>query len=346
MSNQHDIGQLFELDGVDDVRDVRGQADGGRRQVHPTADGWSYREAVLVGEVRVRNQLCVMIGFVTYGKQPDLTADDSPVLNLLLTRGLAARAVRWDDPDVRWEDFRVLVLRSTWDYHLRPREFVDWLEMISSADIALWNPAPLVRWNMHKRYLRELAARGVLIADTEWLARADPRPLSAIMRHRGWANAIVKPAISASATNTWLTSGDTLADDQRYRGLVERCDALVQEVIPQIPAAGEWSLVFLGGDFSHATLKRPRPGDFRVQVELGGSANPAVASAELLRSAAAVAELIPKPWLYARIDGVETPRGFMLMEVECIEPDLFLRHSPGAHERFANAISAVLAKTD
>ncbi len=284
-----------------------------------------------------------MIGLVTYAKQPLLTADDRPVLDLLVARGVAAQAVRWDDPDVRWADFRALVLRSTWDYHLRPREFVDWLEMISAADIALWNPAPVVRWNLHKRYLRELAGRGVLIPATEWLSRADPRPLSAIMRHRGWTKAIVKPAISASATDTWLTSGDTLADDQRYRESMERADVLVQEVIPQIAEAGEWSLVFLGGEFSHASLKRPRAGDFRVQVELGGSADPAVASAELVRSAAAVAELIPKPWLYARIDGVETPRGFMLMEIECIEPDLFLRHSPGAHERFADAISVVLA---
>ena len=282
-----------------------------------------------------------MIGLVSYARVPELTEDDRPVLELLRAQGIDARSAVWDDPDEQWEDFRALVLRSTWDYHLRPREFVDWLELIAAADVACWNPPALVRWNMHKRYLRELGARGVLLPATEWVARADARPLSAILRTRGWPFAIVKPAISASATETWRTTDDPLADDRRYRALVERCDLLVQEVVPEVAADGEWSLVFLDGGFSHAMIKRPRTGDFRVQLEHGGSADPAPAAPHLIAAALQVAGMIPGPWLYARIDGVATPRGFMLMEVECIEPHLFLADAPGAHERFTAAILRV-----
>jgi hypothetical protein len=279
-----------------------------------------------------------MIGLVSYAKCPELTDDDRPVLDLLRAHGIDARSTVWDDPDEQWEDFRGLVLRSTWDYHLRPREFVDWLEMIATADVACWNPPELVRWNMHKRYLREVEARGVRIPETEWVGRADDRPLSSVLRARGWPHAIVKPAISASATETWKTTGDSLADDRRYRDLVERCDLLVQGVVPEVAREGEWSLVFLGGTFSHAMIKRPRSGDFRVQLEHGGSADPAIASPHLIEAAERVAAMIPHPWLYARIDGVATARGFMLMEIECIEPHLFLTDAPGAHDRFAAAI--------
>ena len=281
-----------------------------------------------------------MIGLVTYEKYPDLTDDDRPLIDELAELRLRAIPVRWDDPSARWEDFQALVLRSSWDYHLRADEFVAWLTAIERARVPLWNPAPLVRWNMHKRYLRDLEAAGIPVPQTEWLARAEARPLPALMAQRGWKEAIIKPAISASATDTWRTTGDVRADDRRFRELLDRCDLLVQEVVPEVMSAGEWSLIFIDGAYSHAAIKRPRSGDFRVQTELGGTAKPARPTAAIVAAGMAITRHIPGDWLFARIDGVVTARGFLLMEVECIEPLLFFAQEPAARTRFARALKA------
>ena len=278
------------------------------------------------------------IGFATSAAYPSLTDDDRPLLDLLRDRGATASAAVWDDPSIPWASFDAVVLRSTWDYHLRVGEFETWLHALDAAGVRLWNPTALVRWNMHKRYLRELGERGIQVPPTEWVSRGDPRPLASVLRGRGWSDAVVKPAISASATETWHTTPEVRADGARYARLVSERDVLVQLAVPEIRSAGEWSLVFIAGAFSHATVKRPRPGDFRVQVEHGGSVDPASAPAAVVDAGRAIADALERPWLYARVDGVATAGGFVLMEVECIEPHLFLAHAPGAHERFAQAL--------
>jgi len=280
-----------------------------------------------------------MIGLVTYAQQPALTDDDRPLVGALKQRGVEAVPVLWDDPALALKRFDALVLRSTWDYHLRVPEFEGWLTRVEAAGVALWNPVPLIRWNMHKRYLRELGDAGALIPRTQWLTNGAAVRLRDVMDSEGWSEAIVKPAISASATDTWRARADEPEDAERFDALLQRSDMLVQEIIGEVASVGEWSLMFIGGAFSHATLKRPRAGDFRVQTEFGGSAVPASASAEAMATGAAVLSHLPQAPLYARIDGVVTSRGFMLMEAECIEPVLFFTHAEGSHERFAAAVA-------
>jgi glutathione synthase/RimK-type ligase-like ATP-grasp enzyme len=280
-----------------------------------------------------------MIGFVTYAKAPHLTDDDRPLIAELAKLGVASRPVRWDDQAENWAEYDTLVLRSPWDYHLRPVEFVAWLDTIESAGVQLWNPYSVVRWNMHKRYLRDLEAKGVLIAETEWVARAEPPPLSAVLARRGWTDAIIKPAISASATDTWRTSRDPVADGIRYRELVERADVLVQRTVAEVAAVGEWSLMFIDSEYSHGVIKRPAAGDFRVQTEMGGTAALAEPPRAVIAAAEAIVAMLPEPCLYTRIDGVETARGFMLMEVEAIEPLLFFAFAPEACASMAQALA-------
>lgn len=284
-----------------------------------------------------------MIGLVTYPKYRRLTDDDRPLIGELGALGLEAAPVVWGDSTIRWRDFRALVLRSCWDYHLRPMEFRAWLDDVERLGVALWNPAPLVRWNMHKGYLRDLASRGVPVPDTEWLRAGDGVTLTAVLDMHGWTEAIVKPAISASATDTWRTTRDLAADEKRFAEQLRRADLLVQAVIPEVASSGEWSLMFIDGEFSHAMLKRPSPGDFRVQAEHGGTAVPATAPDDMVAAGARVMENLPGPVLFARIDGVVTARGWTLMEAECIEPVLFLSQSAGAHARFARALARKLA---
>jgi glutathione synthase/RimK-type ligase-like ATP-grasp enzyme len=154
---------------------------------------------------------------------------------------------------------------------------------------------------------------------------------------------VVKPLVSASAWRTFVTeTGTAVVDERAWRELLGGSDGMVQEFIPEVQTAGEWSLIFFGGAFSHAVLKRPRAGDFRVQAELGGTAVLAEPPGALLDGARKVLALVEEPLLFARVDGVERNGGFLLMELELIEPQLFLGADVGAPARFADAIVAVL----
>lgn len=234
--------------------------------------------------------------------------------------------------------FDAVIVRSVWDYHLRPAEFLGWVETLERAGTLLLNPPSVLRWNHHKSYLRELAARGVATVPTVWLERRADANLAGLLAGHGWTEAVVKPAISASAHETWLTSparGE--ADQARFRSLLRAGDALVQPVVPEVRSTGEWSLIFLGGEWSHAMLKRPRDGDFRVQEELGGSAELRRPSAFLVEQARQALAAAPRPCLYARVDGVERDGRLVVMELELIEPVLYFGACPGAADRFAGA---------
>jgi hypothetical protein len=122
------------------------------------------------------------------------------------------------------------------------------------------------------------------------------------------------------------------------RRLLADGDVLVQRFLPEVQGEGEWSFVFFAGEFSHAVLKRPALGDFRVQEELGGSVVAAGPAPSLVRDAERFASHVPGPWAYARIDGVVADGKLTLMEIELIEPQLFLSRHPMAAVRMADAV--------
>ena len=174
---------------------------------------------------------------------------------------------------------------------------------------------------------------------TAWLSRATPADLHALLEVRGWREAVVKPAVSASAHGTWRTSLDRAREDQpRLDELLSHAEVLVQPLAPEVARDGEWSFVFFGGEYSHAVLKRPAAGDFRVQKELGGSEAALEPPPAMLAQARAVTAHIPGSWLYARVDGIDRGGVLTLFELELIEPVLFLGMDAGAPRRLANAI--------
>jgi glutathione synthase/RimK-type ligase-like ATP-grasp enzyme len=277
------------------------------------------------------------LAFATWRGLPELTADDRLAAEALRRRGATVHPLLWDAPGVDGAGFDAVIVRSVWDYHLRPVEFLAWVERLERAGTLLLNPPAVLRWNHHKSYLRDLAARGVATVPTVWLERGAEVDLGGLLADRGWAEAVVKPAISASAHETWVTSPSRVSTDHqgRLRGLLLAGDALVQPLVPEVRHQGEWSLLFLGGKFSHAMLKRPREGDFRVQEELGGSARPEEPSSALVEQARQALAAAPAPCLYARVDGVERDGRLVLMELELIEPVLYFGADPGAADRFA-----------
>jgi glutathione synthase/RimK-type ligase-like ATP-grasp enzyme len=279
------------------------------------------------------------VALVTHRGLPDLSADDHLVRDELGRRGASVAAAVWDDPAVEWTAFDRVVLRSCWDYHLRCGEFLRWVETLARCGVPLWNAPSLVRRNSDKSYLLDLQAQGVAILPTIRVARGDAPSLADVLAQRGFPEAVIKPAVSASAQGTWRTQArDAAAEEGRFRALVAMTDVLVQSYAPEIASDGEWSLVFLGGAYSHAVRKLPAPGDFRVQSELGGRVVPAQPPPALVEQARGILALIPEPWLYARVDGLDREGVFTLMELEMIEPALFLATCGEAPARFADAI--------
>jgi glutathione synthase/RimK-type ligase-like ATP-grasp enzyme len=281
------------------------------------------------------------VALVTYAGLPQLAADDRLLQRALRERGHRAEAVVWDDPDVAWHAYDQIVVRSCWDYHLRSGAFLAWIARLEHLGAPLWNPPALLRWNLDKRYLLDLAARGVPVVPTVYLERGTRADLAALLAERGWGEAVVKPAVAATAFHTWRTSAGMAHGEQgRLAALLAERSVLVQPLMPQI-ADGEWSLLCFGGRYIHAVLKRPAPGDFRSQDDFGGTVEPREPPQGLVAQSTAVLAQLELPWLYARVDGLLVNGVFTLMELELIEPSLFLDVTPTAAEQLAVACEHV-----
>jgi glutathione synthase/RimK-type ligase-like ATP-grasp enzyme len=251
----------------------------------------------------------------------------------------------WDEPDEPWESHAAVVLRSTWDYHERAGAFLGWLDDLERRGARVRNPIPTLRWNATKTYLRDLAEAGVHVVPTEIVDAAAGTGLREVMERRGWRDVVVKPAVSATAFETWRVGEPPAAEDEvRFARLSSERAMMVQPFVAEIEEEGELSLMFLGGAFSHAVRKRPRQGDFRVQHEFGGTLEPATADAGLVAEAAAIVARAPDPCLYARVDGCVVEGRLLLMELELIEPALFFEFAPGSAERLADAIGRFVAR--
>jgi hypothetical protein len=284
------------------------------------------------------------VALVTSSKFPDLTADDHLLLAPLAECEIQAEPAIWDDATVDWLSHDAIVLRSTWDYHLKPEKFLRWLDSLAGAKAPLWNPPTLVRWNANKAYLRVLDASGVAIVPTIWPEAGEQMSLREKLRALGWKKAVVKPRISATAYRTQLVA---VEDANSAQPLVDELLAgpgvMVQKFMDSIVDEGEWSLIFFDRTFSHAILKTPASGDFRVQSDFGGSDHLMDPPAHVLQSATNVLQAV-EPTLYARVDGVVKSNQFCLMELELIEPALFLSSHPAAPARFAEAIAKKLPR--
>jgi glutathione synthase/RimK-type ligase-like ATP-grasp enzyme len=282
------------------------------------------------------------IALATSSKYPDLTHDDRLLLKPLAERGIDPEPAIWDDPERDWASFDAVVIRSCWDYHLKHEAFLRRIGLFEQAKTPLWNSAALVRWNANKSYLRDLDARGVPIVPTFWPEAGEEVRLREKLHELGWAKAVFKPHVSATAHRTHLIATDDADSVQELFDELRRGPGvMVQKFMDSIVSEGEWSLIFFGGQFSHAVLKTAKAGDFRVQSDFGGSEQPADPPAHVLQTATRIVQTV-EPTLYARVDGVVDDGEFRLMELELIEPALFLSSHPEAPARFAEGITSVV----
>jgi glutathione synthase/RimK-type ligase-like ATP-grasp enzyme len=278
------------------------------------------------------------VALATSEKFASLTEDDLLLMRPLERLGISAEPAVWSDPKFSWTDCDAVIIRSCWDYHLRLPEFVDWIARLERAGVRIWNPPGMLRWNANKTYLRDLEAKGIPIVPTFWPDR--PMNLRDQLRQFGWDQAVVKPRVSATAHQTRLVSVDDAESAQPLIDeLVHNPGAMVQQFMKAVQTRGEWSLIFFSGAFSNAVIKTPKAGDFRVQHDFGGAEHSAEPPVLMLEAATSVVRAMNEVPLYARVDGVESDGRFLLMELELIEPALFLSLNVNAPDRFAAAIA-------
>ncbi|SFS08899.1 hypothetical protein SAMN05216570_2476 [Dyella sp. OK004] len=264
---------------------------------------------------------------------PGIHPDDAHLAATLRQLGIEPTACVWNDPAVDWAAFDAVLLRSTWDYFQHYAAFTRWLDRLPVPTI---NDKPLVRWNSDKRYLLDLAAQGVDIIPTQIVPAKD---LPHFLSVRRGQEVVVKPTVSGTAWHTARGAVGEASFEQAIAQLPLAFDYLVQPFLHEVVSDGEWSLLFFGGAYSHAVIKRPAAGDYRVQSDFGGTADLIEPDAALIASAqralAATAALGHTEIAYARVDGVVVDGSFLLMELEMIEPFLHLEVQPKAAERFA-----------
>lgn len=276
---------------------------------------------------------------------PEPDDDLAPLLEALRTGGLSAEALGWDDPqaEVRFTSARTTVLRSTWNYAEKPAEFLAWVDRVAASS-TLHNGRATIRWNTHKSYLLDLAARGIPTVPTHLARRGETASLDRILRDRGWSEVVVKPAVSAGSRQTIRVGRASLDRGEAHlRSLAAREDVLVQPYLGSVEGHGERAIVWIDGETTHAVRKSPR---FLGDAESVSAAVPIAADeAELARRAVAAAIAATGPLLYARVDVARDDRGTpCLMELELVEPSLFFARSPAALDRYVAAVKRRLSR--
>jgi hypothetical protein len=275
------------------------------------------------------------LGIATWSGLPDLAPEDRLLLAELRRLGITAEGAVWDDPSVLWSGFRAVLIRSTWDSHLKRPAFLRWVARVSRRS-RVWNPPEILRANTHKSYLRSLEAAGIPVVPTIWVRAGRRTDLMELVRRRGWTGFIVKPAVSADG---YLTERFGPRDGEAARRHLKRVlahsEAMVQPYLEALESTGERSLVYLDGRYSHA-VRRARILDPDGRGTPEPSAPPPPGARELGDRTMGT---VGGSTLYGRVDMVQDDRRrWRILELELTEPSLYLDRSAAAPRRFAEAI--------
>jgi glutathione synthase/RimK-type ligase-like ATP-grasp enzyme len=274
---------------------------------------------------------------------PDLDDDERRLIPALKEAGVVAEPRVWDDPSVRWDEFRLVVIRSTWDYAQRRDAFLTWCSRVPRV----LNAVPVLTWNTDKTYMRELAGAGVPTVPTTWVGIGS-RAGSVVLPE---GEIVVKPSVSSGSQNTTRYGNDDHASARAHvqRLLSEGRAVMVQPYIASVDAEGETGLIYIDGTFSHAIRKAAllrTPGTATDQLWALEDITLRAPDADEMAVAEATLDALPWPraaLLYARVDLVRDREGApLLLELELAEPSLFLGLGSGAAARLAAAISSRL----
>ncbi|MBI1267839.1 MAG: hypothetical protein GC193_10465 [Cryomorphaceae bacterium] len=259
---------------------------------------------------------------------------------------LYLRVIRadWSDPNFDWSQTKTAVFRATWDYFHRFEEFSEWLAQ-TSGQTRLINSEKLIRWNVDKHYLNDLAAEGVNIVPSRFIKRNTRCDLQALCTASGGDGWVLKPTVSGAARHTYRLNDENVGRHQIVLDeLLAVEDMILQPFIHSIPTLGELSLMVMNGEVTHAVRKLAKPGDFRVQDDFGGSVHPHEATLDEQEFAIRAVRACPEMPLYARVDVVVDNNGDLaISELELIEPELWMRLNPASARVLARGIFQVVS---
>jgi glutathione synthase/RimK-type ligase-like ATP-grasp enzyme len=276
-----------------------------------------------------------LITLATCAAWPGLSVSDQCLAEALRARQQHVTVAPWNGPFEPFADAAAVVIRSTWDYHQTPDAYLAWLDRLDPR--RTFNEPPLIRWNVSKSHILDLARRGAHVPRSlETAAEPDAiaRALDALGLHEG----VIKPLIGASGFGVErVTRGNEAVALERARARKAQDRVLVQEFMAEI-RDGELAGVFFEGAFSHGLWRRPAAGEFRINSQYGGTLEPAALPAAVIEAMSAVLSLLPQPAVYARVDGVVRDGHFIMMELEVNEPGLGLDLAPGSADRFTEAL--------
>ncbi len=278
------------------------------------------------------------VALVTWKGYPKLFDGDKLLIEPFQKSGFAPAAIAWDKKGIDWTDFDIVILRSTWDYHTRLKEFYNWIDQCIEKKVNLWNPPEIIRWNTDKRYLFDLQKMGIHIVPTLLCTKdsIDDARNNAILA--GWKNIIIKPIHGASSYKTLrINTAEFTTGSPSFTNLSSKENLLIQPFMEEIMTEGEYSFVFINKEYSHAVLKVPRKNEFRSQREFGGKEIAVNPTQSLIFQAQKVLDHIPSTLLYARVDGINIKEQFHLMELELTEPYLFFEKKEGSAQKFVKA---------
>ena len=281
----------------------------------------------------------VEVALVTSADERYRDPEIESVAEALRRAGTGTDVVSWD-ADVDWAAYRLVVVRSTWDYFDRLAEFEEWVRR-GEREARLVNPADVLRWNSHKGYLVELGTRGVATVPTR-LVPGTSVDVADQVRECPWDEIVLKPAVDGGGRHAWRGRRDDAQLSRVAERLAAQGDVVLQPFVPAI-VDGERSLVFLGGRYSHAVRKVPAPDEFRSQTHLGGTESDHRADSAELQVAYSAMAVAPGRLTYARVDLVDWEGAASVIELEVIEPDLFFRDVPERLARFVDVEIAELA---
>lgn len=265
---------------------------------------------------------------------PEADRDEGPLVDALRMLGADVQVVAWRDAEPDNDRATLWVPRSTWDYHLDRDHFLRVIARLAAKNTLL-NPLHLIRWNTSKTYLRDLRQSAVPIVPTAFLGRGEGAFFDEVVGRHGWGDVIVKPQVGAASFRTRrFTAGEMDAARRWVEAECEERAVLVQGYIPAVETSGERAIVVLGGEISHAVRKSRRLEGDHEHVSDAVAVEP---------DERVLVEVALRPYrqrlLYARVDVVRDPRGVpMIMELELVEPSLFLVEHPPALERFAHIL--------
>ncbi|NNC96705.1 MAG: hypothetical protein HKN88_01405 [Gammaproteobacteria bacterium] len=273
-----------------------------------------------------------------------LCEDDQLAVDALNEIGFVVDAQIWNDPDVNWDDYPVVVVRSPWDYFYKSEQYRVWVESFQkNNNTHLLNSPEAILANIDKAYLLEFEQQGIPIVPSVLLEQGSQENLPGILLKQNWNKVVIKPSISGGAWKTWCCDRDLApAKQQKFTQQLQEHAVLIQPFLPEIVDHGELSVIFFNGKYSHSVLKKAKARDFRVQDVHGGSSEAIEPSPDTIKQCERVLATQKSELLYARVDGIIRNDTFLLMELEINEPSLFFAYSSTAPKAFASAVKAQL----